>query len=225
MLDGSPRAAVVSELGHHEGINVPNMDREYIAECMDQGLFFSILEACHKVLQFDPHRGTFREAINTVLDAHRVNFQVTGAEGHVVPRSSFELHSEVIAPALQLIQANGDFRGVEAAYAAALKEIAERNPADAITDAGTALQEMFNALGVTGKVLGDQIKAVRSSGLLAGRDAPMLDAVVRALDWVAAERNQNGDVHSVTGATLDDAWLMVHVVGALIVRLAGSPRT
>ncbi|MFD5276832.1 hypothetical protein ACFWIX_04645 [Pseudarthrobacter sp. NPDC058362] len=87
------------------------------------------------------------------------------------------------------------------------------------------MQETFKALGIPGKVLGDQIKAVRSSGQLAGRDAPMLESVVKAMEGVASERNQNGDGHNVTDASLDDAWLIVHVVGVLIVRLAGTPRS
>jgi hypothetical protein len=41
--------------------------------------------------------------------------------------------------------------------------------------------------------------------------------------WAAKERNE-GEAHPYTDAELDDAWLMVHVVGGPIVRLAGSPR-
>src|SRR5437867_3146024 len=43
--------------------------------------------------------------------------------------------------------------------------------------------------------------------------------VERIGEWVSADRSARGDAHAVTDADADDAWLAVHVVGALLLRL------
>jgi hypothetical protein len=42
------------------------------------------------------------------------------------------------------------------------------------------------------------------------------------MHWVAADRSQSGESHHASDATRDDAWLIVHIVGAFIVRLAAG---
>lgn len=37
---------------------------------------------------------------------------------------------------------------------------------------------------------------------------------------MSADRSQTGDAHHASDANLDDAWLIVHVAGALILRLS-----
>jgi hypothetical protein len=39
---------------------------------------------------------------------------------------------------------------------------------------------------------------------------------------VSADRSEKGDAHGVTAATLDDGWLIVQVVGAVVLRLSNS---
>lgn len=79
---------------------------------------------------------------------------------------------------------------------------------------------MLQALGCSGHSLGPLIKSARDKGLLAKHDTPMLDAVTRILDWVSADRSESGDSHEVSGANIDDAWFIVHIVGAIILRLS-----
>ena len=82
------------------------------------------------------------------------------------------------------------------------------------------------AVGCEGNQLGDLIKSARTRGLIAAHDSPLLDVIEKALNWVAADRSQTGDSHHASHASRDDAWLIVHIVGAFIVRLAaGEPRT
>ena len=38
----------------------------------------------------------------------------------------------------------------------------------------------------------------------------------RIVDWIGADRSQLGDGHTASGATAEDAWLAVHIGGALI---------
>ena len=48
-------------------------------------------------------------------------------------------------------------------------------------------------------------------------------ALIYQRSWAAADRAQMGDTHPGGVATVDDAWLMVHVVGALMLRLLRTP--
>ncbi|MFJ4229901.1 hypothetical protein ACIPYV_20230 [Paenarthrobacter nicotinovorans] len=210
------------------GINMQTVDFDALSKMKDAGRFLSFVEATHLALE-DSRRPdlapAFAQEVNKVFNAHRVAYKLVDEGSQIIELDSLELHNAVVEPVIKLLYGEARLDRAQEAYMAALKQISHHDAANAITDAGTALQETFNALGVPGKVLGEQIKAVRSTGQLAGRDAPMLESVVKAMEWVASERNQNGDGHKVTNATLDDAWLIVHVVGALIVRLAGTPRT
>ena len=64
------------------------------------------------------------------------------------------------------------------------------------------------------------MKSAKNKGLLKGNDTPLTDAVCKTVDWVAAKRNQ-GEAHKGDpDINMSDAWMMVHVVGALIIRLA-----
>lgn len=45
------------------------------------------------------------------------------------------------------------------------------------------------------------------------------------MQWVSAGRSTMGDAHHATSPLPEDAWLTVHIVGAIIVRLANqTPR-
>jgi hypothetical protein len=157
-----------------------------------------------------------------VLREHRIYFELI--EGKMVPLASQELHAEVVAPALRLLSGRSGWDKVEAAYQDALGELAEGKPADAITDAATALQEALVALGCKGNALGPLASSARGKGLLGPHDAPMTDMVEKLIDWVSADRSVKGDVHQATQPSLEDGWLTVHIVGALILRLAGPRR-
>jgi hypothetical protein len=70
-----------------------------------------------------------------------------------------------------------------------LKELRNRDPGDAVTDAATALQ--------------------KNKGLLKGNDTPLTDAVCKTVDWVAAKRNQ-GEAHKGDpDINMSDAWMVV----------------
>lgn len=164
----------------------------------------------------------YHQMVNTVFNEHRVAFRLV--EGEVVPLSSDELHVEVIEPTLRLL-IDSRFADAHAAYMKALKEISGNDPADAITDAGTALQSTLTALGVGGNSIGAQLKEAKKTGLLAKHDQALADGIGKFIDWASADRSETGDAHKHSDATLSDAWLMVHIVGALILRLAdATPR-
>lgn len=159
--------------------------------------------------------------VNEVLEDHRVAYRLV--DGELVPIESDELHHAVIEPALGLLLGR-EYAAARSAYLSVVKEIPV-DAADAITDAGTALQETLTALGCNGNALGPLIKSGRAQGLFAAHDQTLLDGMEKFLSWASADRSQTGDAHKVTDASRADAWLMVHIVGALIVRLVDpAPR-
>jgi hypothetical protein len=132
------------------------------------------------------------------------------------------LQAKVVTPVQRLLSSRAELGAVEVAYQKALNET---SPDDAITDAGTALQEMLTALDCTGNALGPLISSARKRGLLGAHDSPLVDGLERIMNWVSADRSSLGDGHrGKSGATAEDAALIVHVVGALILRLTKGPR-
>jgi hypothetical protein len=162
----------------------------------------------------------FAEQVNRILREERVAFELI--EGRMVDLSSEELHVNVVSKSLRLLSGRPGFDKVEVAYQNAILEISNGNPDDAITDAGTALQETLTALGCSGSSLGPLIKNARQKGLLAPHDAKLDRAITDVMEWVSADRSESGEAHHVSDASVEDAWLMVHVVGALILRLASG---
>lgn len=153
--------------------------------------------------------------VNDVMREHRIGYRVV--EHEVLSRGSDELDVSVVEPALRLLIDSG-FTKAHDAYLDALKEITAGKPGDAITDAGTALQETLTALGCSGSALGPLIDDAVRRGILAPHDK-------KIADWVSADRSTTGDAHHHSAATVADAWLTVHVTGALIVRLADPDRS
>lgn len=161
----------------------------------------------------------FRQGVNRIFEAHIVGFHLHH-NSHLVPIASHEMHNAVVEPTLYLLHSQPGFEGAEAAYQKALKELRIHDAGDAITDAGVALQEVLTALGCTGNALGDLLKSARKIGLLRANDTPLTESIGRTVDWVAAMRNQ-GEAHKGNPEVdMSDAWMVVHVVGALIVRLS-----
>jgi hypothetical protein len=66
--------------------------------------------------------------------------------------------------------------------------------------------------------------SAKSKGMLASHDGPMLEAIDQVMSWVSADRSTTGDAHVVTDPSIDGAWPIVHIVGALILRLVGAQR-
>lgn len=166
----------------------------------------------------------YRARINDIFDDRDVAWHLAGTS--IVPRSSAAMHREVIEPVFALTGANPRLAGVERAFQKALIELKpDGDPADAITDASTALQEMLESAGAKGNALGPLLKDARKRELLGPYDSKLAEAVELLGDWVSADRSERGDAHHSREATRDDAWLTVRVVGALILRLgAGRKR-
>lgn len=167
------------------------------------------------------HADEFASQVHELLEEERIAFDFVS--GQMVSFKSKELHQHVIEPAMTLLH-DPQFSAAEKAYQDALEEVTRGKPGDAITDAGTALQETLTALNCRGDSLGPLIKSAKSRGLFAAHDARMTQMIEDAMQWVAADRSEKGDSHKADAAEKDDAWFIIHVVGALIVRLVSASR-
>ena len=214
---------------NHSDIDVP----EWFLQA-DRDIVFSILEASRllclaglEVNEFyypnDVAAALKRldNTIATVLRQHRVSFDLLGNK--FVAFESREMHMEVTVPALTLLGGEAKYRDAEVAYQEALSEIGNEKPDNAITDAARALEITLGTLGCSGNTLGKKLTDARERGLFGDHDSQLREAMMKIGSWVAADRAQKGDAHPGGVATLDDAWLIVHVVGALILRLARTP--
>jgi hypothetical protein len=189
-------------------------------EAMFQGCLAAISGGYMSVYVAFPEVRTVAHSVRKILEADRVSWAVT-EKFQMEPFSSQEMYVEVVQPTLVLLASKPGWEGVERAYQDALGEIHD-DPADAITDAGTALQEALIALGLDGKNLGRLLADARKKGLLGGHDSKLSGAIETAVEWASANRSERGESHTVSDADAADAWLMVHVVGALILRLSKS---
>lgn len=197
----------------------PNHDLErFLVTSADDSLVPSIVEAMitahseNAYIQSDA-RAYFQQTVNDVLRRGRVSFELV--DHQMIPLESQQLHTEVVLPALSLLSGRPGLDGAERSYQDALRQISTGDAPNAITDVGTAVQETLEALGCDGNALAPLATSAVRKGLIAKHDKKLLD-------WIAASRSERGDGHHATDASVEEAWLMVHVAGALILRLATS---
>ena len=188
-----------------------------LPEYFDSDPFLSVefdLHDSREIRNVTPFLSRFAERVRTIFREHRVNCDLV--ENRFVPFNSRVSHENVVVPALSLLGSRKDFERVEVTYQKALEEIHGGSPEDAITDAATALQEALVALGCEGNRLGPLAKSARKRAVITAYDKKLIE-------WVSADRSNMGDAHNASPASTEDAWLVVHVVGALILRIAGGP--
>jgi hypothetical protein len=207
--DEDPATGLLNYLLRCPDDMVPSVVEAMSVVCNDQSI-------CSRMSNWDSPK--FDGMVGIILREHRISYELVNSE--MIEFSSKELHQEILVPALRLLASLPQWANVESAYQAALSEISKGEPSNAITDAGTALQEALTLLGCSGNSLGPLAKSARDMGLLAAHDSQMTDAVVKIIHWASADRSELGDAHVVSPATVDDAWFTVHIVGSLILRLS-----
>ena len=162
-----------------------------------------------------PHsRQLFQDKIAEILEDHRIGFVFVG--GNFLPRSGSIADQEILVPTVKFLTGDQAFADADSTYREALKAIQHGHPDEAITKACTALQSVLVALGCGdgSDKLSKQFAAAIDNGLLAKHDKPLEG-------WLIADRGNLGSAHPGDGnAGREDAWLTVHVVGAVILRLA-----
>lgn len=216
-LDQDIRFMLLTDLGDDSAPSHPSDWKS----CVDTDICLSTLEALMHVTK--RHSGataeTVEDVINQAFAVHRVAFKSVDFE--FVPFESDVLHHDVVEPTLRLLVTE-KHKDAHASFLAALKQIAAGDAGNAITDAGSALQHTLADLGCSGNALGQLWTDAKKKGLVAGHDKNLCDGISKFMDWASADRNTTGDAHKNSTASLPDAWLMVHVTGALILRLTES---
>lgn len=163
---------------------------------------------------------------NLMMDAistHRIAYELIDRQ--MVPFESKQMHETVVASALRLLAGRAGWEDVEAAYQDALAEIADNGPADAIAPSPTQVgrsQEALGAVVAKGNALGPAGQGRQKQGILGRHDETLTDGIAKIVDWVSADRSERSEAHKSGSDDRADAWLAVHVVGALILRLADS---
>lgn len=188
---------------------------KYILECPTE-ILLSVLDL---FAEFVPHglAEGFEETLNDIFRQERIAYEMIGLE--IVPIRDQHMHAEVVAPTLRLLSGRPGWDEVERAFRGALEQMAI-DPANAITDAGTALQQALIAVGMKGNTIGLLAKDAAKNGVLAPHDTTLNEAIGQIMHWVSADRSTSGDGHNAKPASPADAWLIIHIVGALILRLA-----
>lgn len=152
--------------------------------------------------------------ITEILEDHRIG--LVFVNGQFLPRSGSSLDAGLLVPALEFLTGDARFADADAMYNEALAAIRDRQPNEAITKACTALQSLLAAMGCGARTdkLSTQFAQAIDTGLLAKHDKPLQG-------WLMADRGNLGSAHpGETPANRDDAWLTVHVVGSIILRLS-----
>lgn len=161
----------------------------------------------------------FVATVNDILLGARVDWSWDASKFQ--QRGNHVLHAEVVKPASTFLDLKPQFARASAGFEAALTRLSENQPAVAITDTATAVQEFFRALGVEGGSISDQLNGAATAGVISQEDRRLLKPIV---DWVNADRSSRGNAHQFRDddASKADAWLAIHVAAALIVRLANE---
>ncbi len=156
----------------------------------------------------------FIDKIRIILREHRISYDLVG--GKFLPLESLVMHEKVVVPTLTFLGSNKEFTNAETAYLKALDELHKGSPDKAITDAAVALEEALSALGCEGNSLGSLANSAMKRDIILSYDK-------KFINWVAADRSTKGGTHTVSSASTEDAWLTVHVVGAIILRITSGP--
>lgn len=165
---------------------------------------------------------TLIEVLNDRLLHARVDWSFE--DGRFQERGNFVMHSEVLRPATILLADDLTFVRASAAFQSALTKLTKGEADVALTEAATSLQEFFRALGVDGNSLSNQLDNAATQKVISGADRSLMKPL---MDWVNADRSNRGNAHyhRAGDVTKADAWLMMHVVAALMVRLSNrEPR-
>jgi hypothetical protein len=188
--------------------------------------FVSVLEACQHAIN-DPSLyeqrmylkspDYFVNEVNRILSENRISFQLVGAE--MIEHKSQVMYNEILEPVLLHTSRNHALVGVNKAFTEALEELANSKPANAITDASRALEETLRYLGAVGTGPGDLFQDARKRQILKPQDQPLFEVIAKAVNWVSAQRANEGDAHRQTDPSNSEAWATVYICGALILKV------
>lgn len=194
-----------------------------INERCEEDVVFSLLEGVWDIV---PHyqgghvaspRSMYSNGVQMILEDGGISYDFI--EGNIIPRSQQEMHVEVVVPAITLLSGRSGFEDAERNYMDALTSIRQGRFDDAVTNAASAVEAVLRILGC-----GNAQTAFEKRGAIAIERNLLASHDKRLLGWVTATRGSEGDAHGRGSHTSRaDAWLLIHVAGALILRLVDGP--
>lgn len=197
------------------GMMLDRLQDEVIAEARSPEWF---VENLVNVPTYD---GTgYRRKANAIFVEFRIAWVFV--DGQFIPRTGELMHTEVVAPLEAILTGKPEFASAERAYNEALSHLASGQPGAAITSASSTLQEVLRGMGAKGGDLNSLMNDAIYKGFLAKHDAKLNAAFKSIADWAVADRGSMGNAHWSSKGGQDDAWLAVHIVGALVLRLAAE---
>ncbi|WP_419850519.1 hypothetical protein [Candidatus Poriferisocius sp.] len=194
-----------------------------LLEDCGEDVVFSLLEAVWDIVP--EYEGTYAanprdmysSELREVLEDGRISYDFV--EGNIITRGEQEMHVEVVVPAITLLSGRSGFEDAERNYMDALTSIRESRFDDAVTDAASAVEVTLRIMGC-----GEATTTFEKRGSIAIERDLLASYDKRLLGWITATRGAEGDAHGRGAQTARaDAWLVVHVAGALILRLVDGP--
>ncbi|MUK01793.1 hypothetical protein GM708_07505 [Vibrio cholerae] len=158
--------------------------------------------------------------VNDTLLGARVQWHYV--DGQFVERGNSILHSEIVEPVSVLLDSSPRFALSSDGFNKAINRLSANEPDVAITEVSSAVQDFFRALGVDkGNSVTSQLEKAVQEKIIAPEDRELLKAVA---GWINADRSNRGNAHhnrsDITSRA--DAWLMIHIAGAFMVRLSNE---
>ncbi len=159
----------------------------------------------------------FIDTVNDILLGARIEWHYT--DGHFTQRGNSALYADVVKPASILLDSSPKFAKASSGFQTAITRLSDNKPDVAVTDAASAVQEFFRALGVTGNSISDQLNNAEKAKVITPYDRSLLKPFT---DWINSDRSERGNAHHHREGDVSksDAWLAIHVAGALMVRLS-----
>ena len=196
-----------------------------LLEDCKEDVVFSLLEAVWDIVpdyqggHVANPRDLYSNELGVVLEDGRISYDFV--EGNIIPRGEQEMHVEVVVPAITLLSGRSGLEDAERNYMDALTSIREKRYDDAVTNGASAVEATLRTLGC-----GDAQTALAKRGAVAIERNLLAPHDKGLLGWITATRGSEGDAHGQgSHTTRADAWLVVHVAGALILRVVdGSSR-
>lgn len=152
----------------------------------------------------------FAEAVNERARWFRVGLRIE--RGRFVPVTEEHAHTELVQPALQLL-GERRFETVDTLYRKAFERVMSGDPAGAITNASSVIEEMLRiGLGTSGGDLGQLVGKARNAGWL----APSVAAITTKF---AAFRDDS-DAHTTGTSDFDTAMFAIHLASTILLFLS-----
>lgn len=162
-------------------------------------------------MKYESDRGTLKTytvTLNDLLRAERYDHKIV--DGQMVPFSE-TLSYQGLEATFTIHLRNPDFAPVRDKLIEALHEYAQNKYANAMTDAGYAIQQYLTLKGFPGHTIGAQVIDAVAAGFITKEDKKLWD-------WLREMRNDDDDAHPGSPPSKELAWSYLEILGSVFER-------